>query len=101
MLTVEVEAHAFTRGLGVSLRSGALGIRAEHPDLPCDRAVVRVERQVRDVFPLGGGRQGRGRWSRKIQVKEDLSLHRVVCILYMEVVRRGEVWREIERLRGL
>jgi len=34
VVTVEVEAHAFTRGLGVSLGCGALEIRAEHPDLP-------------------------------------------------------------------
>jgi len=34
VVTVEVEARAFTRGLGVSLGCGALGIRAEHPDLP-------------------------------------------------------------------
>jgi len=54
---------------------------------------------VRGVFPLGGDRQGGGRWSRKSQVKEDLSLHRVVFLLYMEVVRWGEVWREIESLR--
>lgn len=101
VLTVEVEAHTFARGLGVSLRCGALGIRAEHPDLPRERAVVRVERQVWDVFPLGRGREGGGRWSRKIQVEENLSFHRVVFLLYIDVVRRGEVRREIERLRGL
>ena len=98
---MEVEAHTFAGGLGVSLRCGALGIRAEHPDLPRDRTVVRAERQVRDVFSLGGSRQGGGRWSRKIQVEENLSFHRVVFLLYIDVVRRGEVWREIERLRGL
>jgi hypothetical protein len=76
----------------------------EHPNLPRDRAVVRIERQVRDVFLLGA-RQGGGRWSRKIQVDKDLLLHRVVFLLYMEVVHRGEVWREINierlRVRGL
>jgi hypothetical protein len=100
-MTVEVEAHPFARGLGVSLRCGALGIRAEYPDLPRDRAVVRVERQVRDVFPLGGSRQGGGRWSRKIQVEENFPFHRVVFQLFMNVVRRSEVWREFERLRGI
>lgn len=86
------------------MRCGALGICAEHPDLPRDRAVVRVERQVREVFLLGA-RQGGGRWSRKIQVDKDLLLHRVVFLLYMEVVHRSEVWRKIDierlRVRGL
>ena len=102
VVTVKVEARTFPCGFRVSLRCGALGIRAEHPNLPRDRAVVRVERQVRDVFLLGA-RQGGGRRSREIQVEKDLLLHRVVFLLYMEVVRRGEVWREIERLcvRGL
>jgi hypothetical protein len=55
---------------------------------------------VPDVLVLGAYRQGGGRWSREAQVEEDLSLHGVVLLLYIEVVRRGKLWRELQRLRG-
>jgi hypothetical protein len=91
-MTVEVKVHAFPRCRGV------LAIWAEHPNLPEDRAVLRVEKEVWGVLALCFWQDGGWR-TRNAQIEENFPLQGVVLLLEMDVIRRGKVREEGQRLR--
>lgn len=94
IVTAEMQMYAFPFRLMVFVGGGVLAICAEQPDLPVDRAVVRIENEMRRIFVhwhwYGGGRR-----SRYAQIEENFPLYGVVFLLDVDIVRRGKFWWEV------
>jgi hypothetical protein len=88
--------YAFPCRLTVFVGRGVLAICAEQPNLPVDRAVVRIEKEMRGILALWHW-QGGGRRSRYAQIEEDFLLYGIVPLLDMDIVRRGKLWWEVRK----
>src|SRR6266446_6123996 len=92
--------HAFPCRLTVIVRRSIFVICTEQPNFPVDRAVVRIENEMRSVLALCSNWYRRSRRPRNAQIEEDFLFHEIILLLDMDIVRRGKVgWEGRRRWR--